>query len=466
MQASDVVNDRSILFPATRADQPSVDFIKTMRSDEDARPHDVSPARHDVNNSTVPHDRNASPGQDAPNHHTDDRMLRPDIFTKLQAKIGRAFTIDACCNDDGSNKLVDRFCSGSNDFLQTDVAGETIWLNPPFRALEPFIRHYVQCKRRRPHDTSACIVVPVWHGSHERLLKGMQVLQEFTKGTRLFTAPTSDGGRRQMPGIPWPVRIYYDPPVPRLATIANHASLAVEDSAHTYDYRMLYAGNAAGVAATVAFDSLASANFVSTRWLQRANISVPTGSGTVILGDGRTPLATNGTIRLRVAIGRYVDHLVLHVMDMDNVFDIILGDPWLRDTRSVLNFREGEATIYKKFKRFVVKALRDEPCRPISSDPAVTRSPPLLTALQFKRSVRKTNAPAFIVHIKAQDEHDKADAPRPDGGGDDTSNVRMRNIRRALHTLLNDFDDVFRDELPELPPERDVAHYDSAAAWC
>jgi hypothetical protein len=117
-----------------------------------------------------------------------------------------------------------------------------------------------------------------------------------------------------------------------------------------------------------------------------------------------------------------------------NVFDIILGDPWLNDTRAVLNFREGEATIYKKFKRFVVKALRDEPCPTINSDTngtTVTRSPPLLTALQLKRSLRKTNAPAFIVHLKVQGAHTNADAPRPDGGNDGTTNNPYRTDGRV-----------------------------------
>jgi hypothetical protein len=93
---------------------------------------------------------------------TSDRMLSPDIFRELQDLTSRQFTLDACCNDNGSNALVSKFCSKSNSFLETDVQGEHVWLNPPFNQLREFISHYLQCKAKSPHTTSACILVPKW----------------------------------------------------------------------------------------------------------------------------------------------------------------------------------------------------------------------------------------------------------------------------------------------------------------
>ena len=42
----------------------------------------------------------------------------------------------------------------------------------------------------------------------------MQVIAQYSKGDKLFTAPTESGQRRRLPGIPWGVTVYYDPPIP------------------------------------------------------------------------------------------------------------------------------------------------------------------------------------------------------------------------------------------------------------
>ena len=41
----------------------------------------------------------------------------------------------------------------------------------------------------------------------------MQLIKQFRPSTVLFSQPRADGTRSVMPGIPWPVYIYYDPPV-------------------------------------------------------------------------------------------------------------------------------------------------------------------------------------------------------------------------------------------------------------
>ena len=93
-------------------------------------------------------------------------------FSKLQRMIGLKFTLDACCNPDGSNSLVPEcFKSKHDSFLDYDCTGHTVWLNPPYADISPFLRHYSERKAKSPHNTSAVVVLPKWKGSHCQYLK-------------------------------------------------------------------------------------------------------------------------------------------------------------------------------------------------------------------------------------------------------------------------------------------------------
>ena len=58
-----------------------------------------------------------------------------EVFQRLNKQYG-PFTVDACCDDEGRNRLVKghgtRFFSPSNSCLEQVVTGEKVWINPPF----------------------------------------------------------------------------------------------------------------------------------------------------------------------------------------------------------------------------------------------------------------------------------------------------------------------------------------------
>lgn len=142
-------------------------------------------------------------------------MFDPEQFQLLQSKLGTTFTVDACCNDSGDNRLVPKYYSPSNSFLQQQLSGtEVVWLNPPFNSLREFIAHYKKCKAAH-RKLSACIVAPRWPGAHTPLLTGMIKVASYAKGTKLFYAPGKQQDRNKLlPGTPWPVEVWYDPPEP------------------------------------------------------------------------------------------------------------------------------------------------------------------------------------------------------------------------------------------------------------
>jgi hypothetical protein len=81
-------------------------------------------------------------------------------FTRIQQLSGRSFTWDACCNNDGSNALCASFSSPERSFLSQEVAGHHVWLHPPAALAEQFLEHMLHCWERKPHTTSACILLP------------------------------------------------------------------------------------------------------------------------------------------------------------------------------------------------------------------------------------------------------------------------------------------------------------------
>lgn len=87
------------------------------------------------------------------------------------------------------------------------------------------------------------ILVPVWRkADFWPLLKNMQVLKEYPRGSKIFSTVVNGAERRM--AAPWAVRIYHNPPKNnKLATL------------HWEDLAMLFPTDVARRAATVLLDS-------------------------------------------------------------------------------------------------------------------------------------------------------------------------------------------------------------------
>ena len=144
-----------------------------------------------------------------------DWMVVPEVFEELNSRFG-PFTVDGCADDLGLNAFVSsNFYSPSKSFLTAKLSGEKVWVNPPFRMVAPFLKHYLQSKRLAPSTTSAVWCLPVWPDQRfGKFTACMELIKEYPAGSHIFTRPTSDPGVRALVGpVPWPVRFYYDPPV-------------------------------------------------------------------------------------------------------------------------------------------------------------------------------------------------------------------------------------------------------------
>ena len=291
------------------------------------------------------------------------------VFHSMQHKCGRVFTLDAC-TDDGTTALCPDHCSPAQPFLHTDCSGKHVWLNAPIDELSAHIEHYLDCKATALGTTSACILVPRWPGRHawKKLLRGMQLLHEFPRGTVLYSAPAADGSRKTLPGLPWPAQVFYDPPKPLLGSLA-HGGLAMQ-----------FAGVVSGQPAQLLFDTGASDCFVSASFVRSASIAVQPLQRQATLADGTT-IPIVGCARLRVKVQGLNDQVMCLVTGMSAQFDVVLGESWLRKHSAVLSMADSTCSLRRGHKLFVLK-------QPAASAEQSGSKPALITAVQLNRVMR------------------------------------------------------------------------------
>jgi Reverse transcriptase (RNA-dependent DNA polymerase)/RNase H-like domain found in reverse transcriptase/Integrase zinc binding domain/Chromo (CHRromatin Organisation MOdifier) domain/Retroviral aspartyl protease len=393
-----------------------------------------------------------------------DRCILESKFKWLQAMLPHELTFDACANDDGSNAMCAEFSSPSRSFLDTDVRGHNVWLNPPFARTSQFIRHYLQCKAGSPSNTSACILIPAWRGKHRKLLQGMQLLHRFETGHVLFNAPTMAGSRTVMPGIPWPVEIWYDAPG-RVVPVSLQVTTA--DQALTFRFT----GQAAGCPAKVLLDSGATHNFISAEFASanRLHVAAPVQAYTVKLASGDT-VALQGQCTFKLSMQSFSGTVTALVMpELLPQTDLILGDEWLRSQKAQLCFATGTCRL-QKGNRVRTLSLSDGDLPQtedqiihhlLASMLAAHLPPAIITGKQAQKAIRH-GATHFTVLVQ----HESADsscntmmcAPKGVRQTAQASVAAASEQEGEIQKLLDKYKGVFADLPPGLPPVRNTAH--------
>lgn len=280
--------------------------------------------------------------------NADGLRFNESIFAQIQARCGKNFTLDACADSDGNNRLVENWCSPAQPFTKANCEGYHVWLAPPVLRLQSYISHYLKCKNRRPSSTSACILVPKWpRGKHAPLLKGMKLLQEYPAGTELYTA--TDGRKWT---TPWAFQVWYDAPA------VLHAGYVLTDTDElvlkgTAGSPVAFDAQIQGTAGHVKIDTGASHNFLRAGFVEAAQIAVTPCAHKIELADG-TNIQTVGTCKARVKIGRSNSVLSFYVLRLATGYDALLGEGWLKETGAKLCFDTGTLTIKRGRKTSTV----------------------------------------------------------------------------------------------------------------
>ena len=337
-------------------------------------------------------------------------MLRPDLFSEIQNLLFVSFTIDGACKSDGGNKQIPGFTS---DFLHAQLAGHTVWLQPPFRVrvVKRMLRHYFQCKQLNPEYTSLCIVLPVWQGSQwHDLIRDMQIVKEYPAGTPVFTAGGIDLLRQ-----PWPVRVYYDAPSkPQMPVQPSIAVLC--------PVAMRLAVKISGARGVAAPDSQASHCFISKEYAALHGLCISSASSTAVQLANQTACVTEGTCAVEVKLGKCAQLHTINAYVLPALMpgvDIILGQDWLEEHRVKLDFESMTC---------IVDGLA---VQPVFSDQVAVPTPaqaicfctpllyaattvPTLTGKQAKKAIRK-GAKATLLFVREREEGQVTVTPQASG---------------------------------------------------
>ena len=150
-----------------------------------------------------------------------DWKLLPSYFNKLNAKYG-PFQIELFKNS--TNNLLPVPSGSPKDSFDMLWAGQTIYGNPVY--INKFIYKTLEKAttdfKQNPENTVFVFVVPKWETSHwwKDLVKYFDIVEEYPKGTKLFTIPLrqhfiptktdmSPDGRVVIEGVDWPVVVLY-----------------------------------------------------------------------------------------------------------------------------------------------------------------------------------------------------------------------------------------------------------------
>ena len=129
-------------------------------------------------------------------------------------------------------------------------------------------------------------------------------------------------------------------------------------------------------------------------------------------------------------------------------YDVILGTLWLTTHNPQVDWIEGSLTILLGNKTHSLHSTT-----PLS----YVNHPLILSPLQLKRLAQKENIPIWLGILQStQDGHElflMASSSTPDLG-----TTIANSIPEPIETILNNYKDVFPDNLPGLPPRRPIDH--------
>ena len=119
------------------------------------------------------------------------------------------FTLEACCDDDGLNRHHElAYCSSKDSFLDKNVTGQSVFINPPWKLAKECVEHMHTCHAKDPLNTKAVVVLPDWHTfkdctTHMRLHKTVPAHES------LFTKSTEEDHSARIPVNPAPWAVNY-----------------------------------------------------------------------------------------------------------------------------------------------------------------------------------------------------------------------------------------------------------------
>ena len=314
-------------------------------------------------------------------------------------------------------------------------------MNPPYDKAELFLKHYFNLKQADP-TLSGIFVLPVFTDTTcEDIMKqhNCQMVWYHKPYRKLFTQLSDEHGNRQaLPPCPFAVRVYYDTPAE--SAVVNSVKTdrckfsfaATVQTIHDFTICSPFKVNMlvdTGANAAV----LISKRFVDSNQLKYTELDDPM-QYEVATGEVVT---VSGSVKLKLTVGAYSAVVDAQVFDLGDQYELLVGDRWLDSVGAVIDYPNSVVNLSKhriRLSAIPVKCAYRSAFKQLS----------LISVKEVKRMLRKRK-PMFMVKLSSQDDEAK----------DQSVNKMADSI---MQKLLKEYEDVFKDEVPELPPDRDLPH--------
>ena len=200
----------------------------------------------------------------------------------------------------------------------------------------------------------------------------------------------------------------------------------------------VYRGHMGGMPITVLVDSGANRNYISKGFLDFAELSHDGQGSTYRAAGGQHKTVYGEAKGNTVHLGGVKMMVNAKVVD-EPAYDLILGTPWLAEWQPDIDWRTREMTLQT-----------GQRVKPLWSG---TWTSEVIGMRQLKRLRKKGE---FVMAARLDEDGEGLELLAMEGGGD---NGRDGSGTTTMHKLLEEFADVFPEELPSgLPPQRAVDH--------
>ena len=194
-----------------------------------------------------------------------------------------------------------------------------------------------------------------------------------------------------------------------------------------------FKGQINGIETTILIDSGATGDFVSKEFVEKVRIKTKATNKKyeVTLADGTPIVIEQEAKNVLLRIQDYHERVDLEVGPLD-IYDVILGKTWLARHNPDIDWRTNTLTLKQDNRTITLQVDAQQRPRRIES----------ISAIQFRKAARKSKE-AYAVVVRPIQDKDASPTPTDP----------------RIQSLLQEFQDVFPDDLPEgLPPARNVDH--------
>ena len=298
-------------------------------------------------------------------------------------------------------------------YLAKNISGQDVFLGTHPEHLATAIQHYLKCKSHSSTAMSLCVLVNCNHwlfSTWRPLLLGMK--------------------RKPCKGLPGYAFWVDEKSTPEI----NETYLKSLGSKS-----MVFSGLASGASAKILLDTGASHCFIDQSFAEQNGFALHPTCTKVQLADG-SEASSLLKCHVKLNISRHISEVSCYVLDMQQQYDIILGEDWLGKYKANLDYGSKTCSVFKNSTKFLLRPLKEQ----THSSPNNTKVL-LLNAAQVIKLQRQGCAKSFMVkvfdsNLNLSSQADKSSTCSP-----------------KVQQILTEFQDLSAPR-ETLPPVRDIAH--------